>query len=338
MHQPCSSPLRSLALALALAGVAAPAAEKKSYPSIGTIERLDTAFDRLVPPGARIVKLAEGFVWSEGPVWIRSGGFVVFSDVPKNVVHKWKEGEGLTEYLRPSGYGGFTPRGGEPGSNGLTVDSNGNLILCEHGDRRITRLEKDRTKTTLAATFRGKRLNSPNDLCFKSNGDLYFTDPPYGLEKNMADPQKELAFQGVYRLSKSGEVTLLTSELSRPNGIAFSPDEKTLYVAVSDPQKAVWMAYDVQPDGTIENGRIFYDATKWVSEKKGLPDGLKVDLQGNIFATGPGGVLVFTPGAKLLGISAKSKTGNLWGHLHHFNRFCRGESGWLSASENTSAV
>src|SRR5262249_21191463 len=152
-------------------------------------------------------------------------------------------------------YTGTTPRGGEPGSNGLTVDSLGRLVLCEHGDRRVSREEKDGTKTTLADRYEGKRFNSPNDLVYKSNGDLYFTDPPYGLEGRNDDPKKELSFNGVYRLSKDGKLTLLTKDLTFPNGIAFSPDEKTLYIAVSDPKHAVWMAYDVKEDGTIANGR-----------------------------------------------------------------------------------
>jgi len=248
-------------------------------------------------------------------VWIRNGGFLVFSDVPKNIVFKWKEGEGISEFLNPSGYTGSTPRGGEPGSNGLAVDANGRLVLCEHGDRRVARLEKDRTKTTLAAKYLGKRFNSPNDLVYKSNGDLYFTDPPYGLEAANNDPKKEIPYNGVYRISKKGEVTLLTDKLTYPNGIAFSPDEKTLYVAVSDPKQAIWMAYDVKPDGTIANGRIFFDATAMAKVVPGLPDGIKVDKKGNLFATGPGGVLVFTPGGKHLGtINTGQPTGNCaWG-------------------------
>jgi gluconolactonase len=213
-------------------------AEKPNYPTFGKIDRFDPAFDKLVPPDAKLEKLAEGFVWSEGPVWIRDGGYLVFSDVPKNTAFKWKEGEGISVFLKPSGYSGSTARGDEPGSNGLTVDSQGRLVLCQHGDRRVARLEKDRTQTTLADKYLGKRLNSPNDLVYKSNGDLYFTDPPYGLKGENQDPKKELPYNGVYRLSKNGELTLLTSELTYPNGIALSPDEQTLYVAVSDPNGA----------------------------------------------------------------------------------------------------
>ena len=306
--------LVSSAMVVAWPSTAA-AAEKTNYPSFGKVDRLDPAFDKLVPLEAKLEKLAEGFVWSEGPVWIRDGGYLVFSDVPKNTVFKWKEGEGISEFLKPSGYTGSTPRGGEPGSNGLTVDSRGRLVLCQHGDRRVARLEKNRSQTTLVDNYLGKRLNSPNDLTYKSNGDLYFTDPPYGLEQANKDPKKELPYNGVYRLSKNGKLTLLTKDLTYPNGITFSPDEKTLYVAVSDPKLAIWMAYDVQRDGTIANGRVFFNATGQVKEGNGLPDGLKSDKKGNLFATGPGGVFVFSPAGKHLGtIDTGQPTGNCaWG-------------------------
>ena len=273
--------------------------------TVGKVERLDPRLDQLVPPGATIEKLAEGFEWSEGPVWVGQGqgGYLLFSDVPNNVVHRWAPGEGVSEFLKPSGYTGATPRGGEPGSNGLTLDPQGRLVLCQHGDRRVARLEKDGKQTALAERYEGKRFNSPNDAVFDSKGNLYFTDPPYGLEKNVNDPKKELDFQGVYRVTPDGKITLLTKEMSRPNGIALSPDEKTLYVANSDPAKAVWMAFDLKGDGTVSNGRVFFDATALAKQpgRKGLPDGLKVDRQGNLFATGPGGVLVFTPDGTHLG-------------------------------------
>lgn len=265
------------------------------------IIRKDARFDALVPADAVIETLAGGFRWTEGPVWMKAGQFLLFSDIPNNAVMKWQDGAGISTFLKPAGYTGPAKRGGEPGSNGLLVDSEGRLVLCEHGDRRVARLEKDGTRTTLADRFEGKRLNSPNDAVFHSNGDLYFTDPPYGLEKNWDDPARELDWCGVYRLSKDGKLTLLTKEMTRPNGIAFSPDEKTLYVANSDPKRAVWMAFDVKPDGTIANGRVFFDATGWAGQKPGLPDGLKVDQRGNLFATGPGGVHVFAPDGVLLG-------------------------------------
>jgi gluconolactonase len=280
----------------------ASAEDKPKQATMGTIVRKDPRFDKLIPPNAVIEKLTDGLDWCEGPVWVPKGGYVLFSDIPKNIIWKWKDGEGKSVWMTPAGYTGTKRRIGEPGSNGLTLDADGRLVLCEHGDRRITRLEKDEKKTVLADKYEGKRFNSPNDLVYKANGDLYFTDPPYGLEKNWDDPARELDFCGVFRLSKDGKLTLLTKELTRPNGIAFSPDEKTLYIAVSDPDKAVWMAYDVKADGTLGKGKVFFDSTDWVKEKKkGLPDGMKVDKDGNLFATGPGGLHVFAPDGTLLG-------------------------------------
>jgi gluconolactonase len=291
-----------LPAAPASTGAGAPSAAAV-FPVVGSIERLDPALDALVAPDARIEKLAEGFAWAEGPVWTtEGGGALLFSDVPNNVVHRWKEGAGLSDYLRPGGYTGKVPRGGEMGPNGLTFDGAGHLILCQHGDRRIARLESDRTFATVAGRYDGRRFNSPNDVVVRSNGDVYFTDPPYGLEGKEKDPSREIPFSGVYRRTADGVVKLLTKELKFPNGIAFSPDEKLLYVANSDPERAIWMTYDMTADGGVANGRVFYDATPLVKAgKKGLPDGMKVDVHGNLFATGPGGVLVFTPAGKLLG-------------------------------------
>jgi gluconolactonase len=236
--------------------------------------------------------------------------------VPENTVFRWAENEGARVFLKPSGYTGTTPRGGEPGSNGLLLDASGRLVLCQHGDRRVARREEDGRFTTLADKYEGKRLNSPNDAVYKSNGDLFFTDPPYGLLKQNDDPAKELDFNGVYRLSKDGVLTVLTKEMTFPNGIGLSPDEKTLYVANSDPKKAIWMAFDLKDDGTLGRGRVFFDATPLSKGKKGLPDGLKVDRSGNLFATGPGGVLVFAPDGTHLGtIDTGEATANCgWGN------------------------
>jgi len=298
----CNKPPTSqkLSTGIALATAAAP------YQDIGTIERLDPKINELVPLEARIEVLADGFDWSEGPLWVPELEAVIFSDIPPNTIYIWEEGIGHREFLHPSGYTGILEREGESGSNGLTQAPDGSLVLCQHGDRRIARMDapwEDPSPTylTLADKYNGKRFNSPNDAAFMGNGDLYFTDPPYGLEKNMADPAKELDYQGVYRVDPEGMVTLLTSELSRPNGIAFSPNERTLYVANSDPERAIWMAYEVQEDGTLANGNVFFDATAWVGKEKGLPDGLKVDIHGNIFATGPGGVWIFSPEGRHLG-------------------------------------
>src|SRR3954447_1939135 len=207
-------------------------------PAAPGIERLDPALDRLLAPDTRIETLAEGYEWAEGPIWVKNGGYLLFSDVLKNTVHRWKAGEGAKPYLTPSGYTSSAPRGGETGSNGLTLDHEGRLVMCQHGDRRIARQEHDGKMTVLARYYNYRRFNSPNDLVFKKNGDLYFTDPPYGLEGNSDDAAKELSFQGVFRLKRDGKVDLLTRDLTLPNGLAFSPDEKKLYVAVSDPKAA----------------------------------------------------------------------------------------------------
>ena len=292
-------------LTLALASPAF--ADDKKPMTLGVIERKDPALDALIPKDAVIEILAGGFDWSEGPVWVpeKDGGHVLFSDIPKNMIWKWSAKDGLKEYLKPSGYTGkekFT--GKEPGSNGLALDKDGKLILCQHGDRRISRWV-DGKFVTLVDKYDGKRLNSPNDLTIKKNGDIYFTDPPYGLPELMKDKGKELDFQGVYRLTPKGELTLLTKEMTRPNGIALSPDEKTLYVANSDPDLAIWKAFPVKDDGTLGEGKVFFDSTQLVKDKKpGLPDGLKVDTAGNVFATGPGGVLIFDKTGKHLGTLA----------------------------------
>jgi len=278
-----------------------PVPENKVYPAIGAIQRIDPGLDALIPTGAQIEKLVGGLEWAEGPVWDRKTGTLLFSDVPRNVVFQWKEGVGTRDFVCPSGYTGSAPRSGEPGANGLTFDPDHRLVLCQHGDRRVARLERDGRFITLAEYYASRRFNSPNDLVYKSSGDLYFTDPPYGLEKQNQDPAKELLFNGVYLLCPNGDVVLLTRELTFPNGLAFSPDEKTLYVAVSDPAKPVIMAYPVKEDGTLGQGRVFFEASSLTAKGKGLPDGLKVDWQGNLFATGPGGVLVLSPQGKHLG-------------------------------------
>jgi gluconolactonase len=306
--------LLTIAPALFTALPALAADGEKERPTLGTIERVDPRFDAIVPKDARVERIAEGYDWSEGPVWNKATGSLLFSDVPMNTVFAWKDGKGVSVFLKPSGYTGKVPRGGEPGSNGLVMDAEGRLVLCQHGDRRVARLEGNKF-VTLADKFEGKRFNSPNDAVYHSNGDLFFTDPPYGLLQQNADPKKELPFNGVYRLAKSGELTLLTKEMTYPNGIALSPDEKTLYVANSDPAKAIWMAFPLKDDGTLGEGKVFFDATAWAKTRKGLPDGLKVDAKGNLFATGPGGVLVFAPDGTHLGTFATGEaTANCgWG-------------------------
>jgi gluconolactonase len=274
--------------------------------TLGRIERLDPAFDRLVDKDAVIeVLVANRFDWAEGPVWDAAGRRVLFSDIPKNMIWEWSQVSGLKEFLKPSGYTGAAQFAGrEPGSNGLAFNATGELVLCQHGDRRIAKWV-DGKFVTLADRYAGKRLNSPNDLAIHTNGDVYFTDPPYGLPKLTADPGRELDFQGVYRLSGKGEVTLLTRQLDRPNGLALSPDERTLYVANSVPANAIVMAFPVRPDGSLGDGKVFFDVTAAVSKRKpGVPDGLKVSADGAVWATGPGGVLVYSSQGKHLGTLA----------------------------------
>jgi gluconolactonase len=274
---------------------------------IGAVERLDPRFDVLVPKDAQLEKIAEGFIWTEGAVWDKAGKCLLFSDIPNNVVIKWREGEGTSEYLKPSGYTGAKPRGGkagdEPGSNGLMFDVQGRLTLCEHGDRRVTRINKDGTKTVLADNYMGKRLNSPNDLAIHPNGDVYFTDPPYGLDKGA---KRDLDFMGVFRISaRDGKLSLVSKDL-RPNGIALTPDAKKLYVTNGNS----WMVFPVEPDGSTGAGRVFVDTRKWATQ--GGLDGMKCDAKGNIFATGPGGVCVMAPDGTLLGrFLTADRTANL---------------------------
>jgi len=273
---------------------------------MGIVERLDPAIDELIPEDARMEVIAEGMQWSEGPVWMKDGNFLLFSDVLTNTIWRWDAKYGCLPYLTPSGYTGDVPRGAEMGSNGLDVDLQGRLLLCQHGDRRVARLDRlglPRQKfVTIADRYDGKRFNSPNDLVVHSSGAIYFTDPPYGLEKEMDDPAKELAFQGVYRIAPDGTVTLLTKELERPNGIALSPDEKTLYVCNSFAKRMIWMAYPVKEDGSIGEGKEFFDGAELLRRwNRGSADGMTVDEHGNLWTTAPGGVIVLTPEGKHIG-------------------------------------
>ncbi|MEM9849936.1 MAG: SMP-30/gluconolactonase/LRE family protein [Bacteroidota bacterium] len=279
----------------------------KSYPNVGTIEVFDSSLYDYLSPDAKIEVLAEGFTWSEGPVWVEAIESVLFSDVPENKMWQWSEADSLQLFLDPAGFTG-TSEVAAQGSNGLILNKEGQLAICQHGDRRIAILDApfdapESSFQTLADRYEGKRFNSPNDLVFDQAGNCYFTDPPYGLAKQMDDPEKEIDFQGVYRINTDGSVDLLTDALTRPNGIELSNDGKTLYVANSDPKAANWTAYDLQADGTLVNERIFYDATELVGqvEERGLPDGLVVAPNDIIYATGPGGVWVFEPSGKPLG-------------------------------------
>jgi len=291
------------------------AQDSLNFPTIGEVTQIDPEFSTIIDPQAKIQVVTSGFLWTEGPLWIHDTtgtGYLLFSDIPRNSIMKWVEGQGVSLFMKPSGYTGVVDYGAEPGSNGLIQDLEGRLVCCEHGDRRLSVLTVAGGKRTLVDNFQGRRLNSPNDLVLKSNGDIYFTDPPYGLTEKLNDPRAELDFCGVYRVTPAGDVTLLTRELTRPNGLAFSPDEKILYVCQSDPEAAVIMAYQMNEDGTLGQGAVFYDATPLVKEGlPGLPDGMKVDRQGNVFATAPGGILVFNSTGKLLGrINTGEKTSN----------------------------
>lgn len=281
-------------------------AAQNNYPTTGTIERYDKAINAILSPAAKAEIIASGHEWTEGPLWIEKSQMLLFSDIPRNTVYKWTEKRGTEVYLSPSGYTDTARRGGETGSNGLLLDQSGNLVLCQHGDRRIVRMEAPLSVpaprfTTIADSYNGKRLNSPNDAVYNKEGALFFTDPPYGLEQNMSDAKKELPFQGVYKVTSGGEVALLIDTLTRPNGIVFLPGEKTLLVANSDGEKPHWYAFDLDDNGAIRKGRIFYSAAGYDKSLKGGNDGLKVDRNGNVFATGPGGLWIFDKNGKLLG-------------------------------------
>ena len=287
----------------------------ESAPVAG-IERLDPRLDEVIAPLETVERVVDNAMWSEGPLWDRGNDALLFSDVPRNAIYRWSPRTGVAQYLPRSGYTGAAEfNGPEPGSNGLTFDAQGRLVFCQHGDRRIVRRELDGRITVLAERYRGKRLNSPNDLVFNSKGDLYFTDPPFGLPKSFDDPQKEQPFQAVYRLTPGGKLSAIITDLRAPNGIAFSPDETTLYVSNADNTNPVWMAYPVRSDGTVGKGRVFADARAYVAPGEGVPDGLKVDARGNLFGAAPGGVHIFAPDGTRLGrIITGVKTGNVaWG-------------------------
>ena len=262
--------------------------------------RADPGIDQIVPPNPKIWKLAEGFKFTEGPIWIpeRSSGHLLFSDPNANTIYSYRDGT-LGVYRMPSGYAGpDIAQYSQPGSNGLTLDGRGRLTIDQHGNHRVIRVEEDGSETVLADSYRGKRLNSPNDLVYRSDGSLYFTDPPFGLPKFFDDPRKELPYSGVYRW-KDGELTLLTTELTGPNGIAFSPDEKYLYVGNWDDKFKVVMRYPLLADGTLGKGEVFYDMTQAPGEE--AIDGLKVDVKGNVYVSGPGGLWILSPDGRHLG-------------------------------------
>jgi gluconolactonase len=283
------------------------------------VVRNDPAMDSIVGPNPKVFKLAEGFKFTEGPIWIRDGGYLLFSDPNSNVIYKYQpngnESGELSIFRNQSGYSGADiAEYGQPGSNGMTLDPQGRLTINQHGNRRVIRLEKDGTETVLADRYDGKRLNSPNDLVYRSDGTLYFTDPPFGLPKFFDDPRKELPFSGVYSVSK-GKLQLISRDFTGPNGIAFSPDEKYLYVGDWDEKKAVVMRYEARADGTLANGQVFYDMTSALDKEKNAIDGMKVDKAGNLYVSGPGGLWVISPEGKHLGtiITPKHVHNMAWG-------------------------
>jgi gluconolactonase len=278
------------------------------------VERVDPAIDAIVPANPKLWKLAEGFRFTEGPVWVRDGGYLLFSDPNANTIYQYSDELGLRVFRANSGYDAADiAEYGQPGSNGLTLDARGRLTINEHGRHRVTRLERDGSITVLADRFEGKRLNSPNDLVYRSDGAVYFTDPPFGLPKFGDDPRKELPYSGVFRW-KGGKVALLTREFSGPNGIAFSPDEKSLYVGNWDPAAKLVKRYAVRRDGTLGAGEVFVDLTRIIPGDEAL-DGIKVDTRGNVYLSAPGGVWIFDSAGKHLGtISAPTPVHNFaWG-------------------------
>jgi gluconolactonase len=265
----------------------------------GTIERRSAALDRIVPAGARVERIAKGFKFTEGPQWMPDG-YLLFGDLPNNVIWRWNTTGVVSVARRRSGYADADrPPGPAMGSNGMALDRDGRLTVCEPGNRRITRTERDGSVTVLVDHYEGKRLNSPNDLVYRrTDGSLYFTDPPTGLPKEDDDPAKELSFNGVYRLA--GEIPqLLNTEMRRPNGIGFSPDERYLYVSNADPKNKIWMRFEVLADGSLANGRVLLDLN---GEPGQAPDGLEVDEEGNLYLTGPGGLWIVTSAGEILGV------------------------------------
>ena len=307
-------PITVLAL-LTLLSIKLQGQDSTNFPTIGEVLRFDRKVDSLITKDAKIEVLASGFAWGEGPVWVKDGGFLLFSDVHRNQIVKWTEGVGAEVYLEPSGYTGHGTYSLGLGSNGLAIDDEGRLISCEHGDRRLSTMVFGEGKRTLVDNYQGKRFNSPNDIAIGRTGRIYFTDPTYGLPNRETDPTREIDFAGVYLLDRAGNVSLITDELRFPNGVELSHDERTLYVAQSDPDNPIVMAYPLDNNGEAGKETLFFDAKPHRHLGEGNPDGLKIDQQGNLWVTGNGGVMIIDPRGKLIGhLSTGERTANCaWG-------------------------
>jgi gluconolactonase len=295
--------MKKIAFPLILVAFSFTAYAQEPKPPIGTIEFMSDELSRIIKKEATVEIVAEGFQFTEGPLWFDKEKMLLVSDIPANTIYKWSEEKGKEVFLKPAGYTDTTRRGGFMGPNGLVLSDEGSLWLCQHGDRRIARMDAPLSSPkskfiTVAGEYNGKRLNSPNDLFLAKNGDLYFTDPSYGFEKGPRDPKKEMPFQGVYKVNKAGKVTLLLDSLEQPNGIGILPDGKTLLVSNSG-RKKMWYTYTIDSNGLLTNGKVFYDAGN--EKGPGGCDGFKIDKNGNVFAAGPGGVYIFTATGKLIG-------------------------------------
>lgn len=301
--------MKTKILKILLVGIITNLSAQEKKETIGSVERINPEMDLYVPKGSEVEILARGFGWSEGPVWVDQLNAVLFSDVRNNKAYSWDDKNGLSVFLDPSGYTGIVPANKKAGSNGLTLNSKNELVLAMHGDRRIAKLKSWNEKTfeTIVNRYEGNLFSSPNDLVYAKNGDLYFTDPPYGLKDFNNDGLKELPYNGVYKLSYSGSLSLIIDDLSIPNGIAISNDQKTLYVNVSDREDMKIMAYDVTSSG-VTNGRVFFDGNELAKKDNGSFDGLKIHPSGTIFSTGPGGVLVIKPDGTHLGTIRTEKS------------------------------
>jgi gluconolactonase len=302
-----------------------------------SIEKVDAALDAIVPAGAQVEKLANGFAFTEGPIWF-DAGYLIFSDIPRNEMHKWTPDGKVILFRKPSGYNlNDAPAGAFIGSNGMTRDHQGRLVVCEHGNARVTRTEPDGSITVLADKYEGKRLNSPNDIVQNSNGDFYFTDPPYGLVKQDEDPKKELDFNGVFKLS-NGKLTLLYKGIPRPNGLAFTPDEKYMYLNNSEPHRKICLRFEVRDDGSLAHEKVFFDMTKDRSD--GVPDGMKVDVEGNVYSTGPGGVWIFNSEGRRLGsIKTPETPANIhWGEADAKTLYITARTGLYRIRLNVAGI